>query len=165
MIPLAFKTHCVAKAERAVWARAGIVLSGSKKKKKKNRKRKARLERTIGGKKKKRAALDRFGSVDLLSPVFVPTLSLSLSSLLSLLHRQNEKVRHRVPQKCSILQAFVPYQRNAKRKERKKTSLFPLHLTALAAKPRPPSAPLLLTPLLSTSCSGLITLGPLLPGT
>lgn len=41
--------------------------------------------------------------------------------------------------------------------------------TALAAKPRPPApapAPPLLTPLRSTSCSGLITLGPLpSPGT
>jgi hypothetical protein len=39
---------------------------------------------------------------------------------------------------------------------------------ALAAKPRsppPPPPPPLLTPLFRTSCSGLITLGPLLPGT
>ena len=76
MRPLAFKTHCVAKAERAVWARAGIVLSGSKKKKKKNRKRKARLERTSGGKKKN----ERLLIVLVLSTSSLPSLfPLSLS--------------------------------------------------------------------------------------
>jgi hypothetical protein len=37
-----FSTHCVARAERAVWASAGIVLAGLKEEKEKERKRKKR---------------------------------------------------------------------------------------------------------------------------
>jgi len=65
----------------------------------------------------------------------------------------------------------ISTKENEKKPRSSSSSSSYLTTLALAAKPRspppppPPPPPPLLTPLFRTSCSGLITLGPLLPGT
>ena len=112
--------------------------------------------------KKKRAAPGRFGSFLFFDLLLTPCFSLD-----SLFLSSPGKMKSALFQtECSILQVLCfcrfgfSLQGNGKRN-------FPLPsfylAAALAAKPRP--TPPLLTPLLSTSCSGLITLGPSPPGT